>query len=396
MTHSWSVALGFDDGERSLRRRGRKQVRAADISVCLRCVQHLPTYPFCRFAACLYCFPALSHICVHCHHESSNFSSDLETSWITWFCRLKGNEFFCEVDENWIQDDFNLCNISQHVPYYDDALDMILDVESTRLRTMTDEQTELIESAAELLYGFIHARYILTSRGLQAMYAKFKNADFGRCPRVMCRGQPVLPVGQSDVVRATTVNVFCPKCKDIYFPRSGRQGNIDGAYFGTTFCHLFLMQFSDLIPAPPEREYEPRCYGFRIAAQSPYYGGAASAAGSRKPAPSSMRVNARAPEQSPANRPHAMPSTVAPAPAPTRTCSPAPTRATAGPAGPRAMTGTGSGGQARADGSIRAKGDANAAANAGSATHGKAVEESDDTRRTDDGDAIAIVASGAK
>ena len=91
---------------------------------------------------------------------------------------------------------------------------------------------------------------------------------------------------------------------------------LSGLYFGTTFCHLFLMQFSDLIPAPPEREYEPRCYGFRIAAQSPYYGGAASAAGSRKPAPSSMRVNARAPAQSPANRSHAMPSTAAPVPAP--------------------------------------------------------------------------------
>ena len=240
--------------------------------------------------------------------DCSNFSSDLETSWITWFCRLKGNEFFCEVDENWIQDDFNLCNISQHVPYYDDALDMILDVESTRLRTMTDEQTELIESAAELLYGFIHARYILTSRGLQAMYAKFKNADFGRCPRVMCRGQPVLPVGQSDVVRATTVNVFCPKCKDIFFPRSGRQGNIDGAYFGTTFCHLFLMQFPDLIPPPPEREYEPRCYGFRIAAQSPYYGGGGSVASGSQSASSSRRAKARAQAHAQGSRARAAPS----------------------------------------------------------------------------------------
>ncbi|CAN6579594.1 unnamed protein product [Malus baccata var. baccata] len=149
-----------------------------------------------------------------------------DTSWISWFCNLRGNEFFCEVDDDYIQDDFNLCGLSSQVPYYDYALDLILDVESSHGDMFTEEQNELIESAAEMLYGLIHVRYILTSKGLAAMLDKYKNYDFGRCPRVFCCGQPCLPVGQSDIPRSSTVKIYCPKCEDIYYPRSKYQGSI--------------------------------------------------------------------------------------------------------------------------------------------------------------------------
>lgn len=195
--------------------------------------------------------------------EESDVSGSDEPSWISWFCALRGNEFFCEVDDDFIQDDFNLSGLSNQVPYYEYALDLILDVEVPTDDMLTEEQNEMVESAAEMLYGLIHVRYILTGKGMSAMHEKYNNVDFGRCPRVFCGGQHCLPVGQSDIPRQCTVNIFCPKCEDIYFPRSKYQGNIDGAYFGTTFPHLFVMTYHP--PAPkPSHSYVPKIYGFKI------------------------------------------------------------------------------------------------------------------------------------
>ena len=56
------------------------------------------------------------------------------------------------------QDDFNLTGLSTMVPYYEYALDMVLDVEMPMEDSLTEEQQEIMESAAEMLYGLIHAR----------------------------------------------------------------------------------------------------------------------------------------------------------------------------------------------------------------------------------------------
>ncbi|KAL6049655.1 putative casein kinase II subunit beta-4 [Balamuthia mandrillaris] len=197
--------------------------------------------------------------------DSESDSEDLtseDTTWIQWFCSLRGNEFFCEVDEDYIQDDFNLTGLRNMVSNYDYALDMILDAESDE--ALTEEQQESIESAAEMLYGLIHARYILTNRGLAAMVDKYNSMDFGRCPRVYCQGQAVLPVGQSDIPRMNTVKLFCPRCEDIYYPKYSRHNQIDGAYFGTTFPHLLLQMYPEFIPPKPMLDYVPRIYGFKI------------------------------------------------------------------------------------------------------------------------------------
>lgn len=114
---------------------------------------------------------------------------------------------------------------------------------------LDDDQREQIETQARILYGLIHARYIITTRGLAKMLEKYKRADFGRCPRVLCYQQPLLPVGLSDIPYQSPVKLYCPRCEDLYNPKSSRHGSIDGAFFGTTFPHMLFMVYPHMVPA---------------------------------------------------------------------------------------------------------------------------------------------------
>ncbi|KAJ3214499.1 casein kinase 2 regulatory subunit [Clydaea vesicula] len=154
--------------------------------------------------------------------------------WSEWFLSLKGNEFFCEVDDEYILDRFNLTGLNTEVENYSLAYDVITDsleneIEDEKLRMEVE-----------------------------------KNREFGKCPRILCNGQNVLPIGVSDQSGLMSVKLYCPHCEDIYIPNSKRHQSTDGAYFGTSFPHLLLQVHNEFLPKKNNQVYSPKIFGFKV------------------------------------------------------------------------------------------------------------------------------------
>ncbi|KAF3359890.1 hypothetical protein VDGD_07450 [Verticillium dahliae] len=201
-------------------------------------------------------------------------SSGTPESWISSFCSLLGHEYFAEVSEEFIEDDFNLTGLQTQVAMYKEALEMILDVEPEDDEDEDEEEEEeddndsadqerlaarherrqhsrmasdlsVIESSSEMLYGLIHQRFICSRAGIQQMSEKYELGHFGYCPRTNCGQARTLPVGLSDIPGEDTVKLFCPSCLDVYVPPNSRFQTVDGAFFGRTFGALFLLTFPE-------------------------------------------------------------------------------------------------------------------------------------------------------
>ncbi|CRK45715.1 hypothetical protein BN1723_001058, partial [Verticillium longisporum] len=99
----------------------------------------------------------------------SESDSDYTSYWRDWFISSRGNEYFCEIDEDYLTDRFNLTGLNTEVQYYQYALDLVTDVFDL---DCDDDMRETIEKSARHLYGLVHARYIVTTRGLQKMNQK--------------------------------------------------------------------------------------------------------------------------------------------------------------------------------------------------------------------------------
>lgn len=196
-------------------------------------------------------------------------SSDYMDMWIDLFLGKKGNEYFCDIDPEYITDRFNLINLQKTVAKFTQVIQYIVDeLDENIINSMSQTRLKQLDSDASKFYGLVHARYIITVKGLQKMLAKYRDADFGRCPRVYCNFQPLLPMGLHDVPGMDCVKLYCPACEDLYIPKSARHSSIDGAFFGTSFPGMFLQAFPDIVPRHPVKRYVPKIFGFELHKQA--------------------------------------------------------------------------------------------------------------------------------
>jgi casein kinase II subunit beta len=90
---------------------------------------------------------------------------------------------FCEVERSYIEDGFNLYGLRACVSNFSDCLDLILD----RIGPDDDSDDSHLTQSACTLYGLIHARYIITAHGLDAMYNKVRTDPQCCCVVILVR-----------------------------------------------------------------------------------------------------------------------------------------------------------------------------------------------------------------
>lgn len=154
--------------------------------------------------------------------------------WIDRLLCKSGFDYLCRVDDDYMRDKFNLTGLEKEVTNFKQVYESLFQSEIP--------STDIYEAAVHL-YGLIHSRFIMSSFGLSKMQEKYVSVHYGTCPRLLCKGTKLLPVGISDKFGVSGVKLYCPQCEDIYSPKSSRHSCLDGAYFGTSFPHMFLLTY---------------------------------------------------------------------------------------------------------------------------------------------------------
>lgn len=189
-----------------------------------------------------------------------------EATWIQEFLGIEGHELFVEIEPEYLRDRFNLTGISTGDMRTQDVVDWVtgsaIDLDDSEDEGSAREMSQ--EAVARQFYGLVHARYIMDIRGQQKMLAKFVNGEFGRCPRALCRSQPVLPVGLHDKPNKSCVKLYCPKCEDVYHPSAPKQAALDGAYFGSSFPFMLFQSYPKHLPRRTSEQFVLKEFGFKL------------------------------------------------------------------------------------------------------------------------------------
>ena len=185
------------------------------------------------------------------------------TQFVKRFIAEENHIYYCPIDKEYLEDEFNHIGLESKVHGYKDALDIILDKQK---KYRSEEEKEFAENAAKELFGLIHQRYIITEEGLHVMKKKYKLEHFGTCPRYNCNKTLLLPYSQCHSPNEGHVKLLCPCCFQLYQPPKNMR-DIDGSHFGQTFATLFMFTYpKEVRKVKPisKGAYVPTIYGFEL------------------------------------------------------------------------------------------------------------------------------------
>jgi casein kinase II subunit beta len=176
--------------------------------------------------------------------------------WLDRILSKSGYEYLCRVDDDFLRDKFNLASLEREIPDFKRTYESLL---SSR-----EPASDLVQSCLSL-YGLVHARYIITPNGMTKMHSKIVGGQYGICPRILCRGTKLIPVGLSDQIGVSGVKLYCPLCEDLYNPKSDKHSSLDGAFFGSSFHLMFLMTYTNGFTSNSYTPFVQKVYGFNVA-----------------------------------------------------------------------------------------------------------------------------------
>ena len=106
------------------------------------------------------------------------------------------------------------------------------------------------------MYMYTTICHLFSELCVRAYMLAFHHLQCEKLVRVGCIFY--MAIGLSDVPGESMVKLYCPKCCDVYTPKSSRHHHIDGVYFGTGFPHMLFMVHPELRPSKPSNQFVPR------------------------------------------------------------------------------------------------------------------------------------------
>lgn len=185
------------------------------------------------------------------------------SSWTEWFLSSQFGLYFVEIDKEFLDNTFNVYGIRQKIPHFKLAWDLIRG-SYIPPENYPNTWPANLNDYGIMLYGALHARYLMTTTGMTKMRRKYDLNLFEKCPRTLCKGVQGLPYGEHDDFGKSGMKLFCPCCRNIYRMKSSNGRVLDGSFFGPSWIHTFLIKYSELVPESPPEEFVPRLFGYKL------------------------------------------------------------------------------------------------------------------------------------